>query len=73
VCKLKKALYGLKQAPRAWYTILDQYLQQEGFKRGVVDINVYIKIEKNKLLVTIVYVDDLIFRSNDDDMSHKFS
>ena len=33
VCKLKKALYGLKQAPRAWYTRLDKYLQQQGFKK----------------------------------------
>jgi hypothetical protein len=33
VCKLKKALYGLKQASRAWYSILDKYLQQEGFRK----------------------------------------
>jgi hypothetical protein len=33
VCKLKKASYGLKQAPRAWYSRLDKYLQQAGFKK----------------------------------------
>jgi hypothetical protein len=33
VCKLKKALYGLKQAPRAWYSRLDKYLQQAGFRK----------------------------------------
>jgi hypothetical protein len=43
VCKLKKALYGLKQAPRAWYHRLDTYLQDKGFKRGTIDINLYIK------------------------------
>jgi hypothetical protein len=32
VCKLKKALYGLEQAPRAWYSRLDKYLQQAGFR-----------------------------------------
>ena len=37
VCKLKKALYGLKQAPRAWYSRLDKYLQQAGFRKGSVD------------------------------------
>ena len=38
-CRLKKVLYGLKQAPRAWYARLDEYLQQQGFKRGSVDNN----------------------------------
>ena len=45
VCRLKKALYGLKQAPRAWYSRLDTYLIQSlGFKKGVVDSNLYIKV-----------------------------
>jgi hypothetical protein len=43
VCKLKKALYGLKQAPRAWYSRLDKYLQQAGFRKGSADNNLYIK------------------------------
>jgi len=73
VCKLKKTLYGLKQAPRAWYARLDHYLQKQGFKKGVVGSNLYIKIDQGKLLVALVYVDDLIFASNNDEMSHEFS
>jgi hypothetical protein len=33
VCKMKKELYGLKQAPRERNSILDRYLQQQGFKK----------------------------------------
>eukprot|EP00253_Pinus_taeda_P020653 PITA_20653 len=73
VCKLKKALYGLKQALRAWYTRLDHYLQQQGFKKGVARSNLYMKNDEDKLLVTLVYVDDLIFASNDDKMNHEFA
>lgn len=73
VCKLKKALYGLKQAPRAWYARLDHYLQQQGFKKGVAGRNLYIKRDQGKLPVALVYVDDLIFSSNNDEMSHEFS
>ena len=73
VCKLKKDLYGLKQAPRAWYARLDHYLQQQGFKKGVARSNLYIKTDQGKLLVALVYVDDLIFASNNDEMSHEFS
>ena len=39
VCKLKKALYGLKQAPRVWFSRLDNYLKQQGFKRGATESN----------------------------------
>ena len=47
VCKLKKLLYGLKQVPRAWYSRLDKYLQQIGFRKGSAEINLYIKIHQS--------------------------
>jgi hypothetical protein len=72
VCKLKKALYGLKQAPKAWYSRLDKYLQQQGFKKGTTNNNIYIKIDNAEMLIIVVYVDDIIFGSNDDKISQKF-
>ena len=51
VCKLKKALYGLKQARRAWYARLDGYLRQQGFKKGTVDRNIYVKTDKDNLTI----------------------
>ena len=48
VCRLKKALYGLKQAPRACYSRLDIYLHHIGFRRGVVNSNLYIFSEEKK-------------------------
>jgi hypothetical protein len=73
VCKLKKSLYGLKQAPRAWYYRLDKYLQDKGFKRGTIDNNLYIKTEGNDLLIVLVYVDDIIFGSNNASLVQWFS
>jgi hypothetical protein len=73
VCKLKKALYGLKQDPKAWYSRLDKYLQQEGFRKGSVDNNLYIKVTQDSILLIEVYVDDIIFGSIDDRLSQKFS
>jgi hypothetical protein len=61
VYKLKKALYELKQAPRAWYYGLEKNLQEKGFKKGIVDSNLYVKSEGDNLLVVLVYVDDIIF------------
>ena len=65
VCKLKKTLYGLKQAPKAWYARLESYLQTQGFKIGSVDCNFYCKIIDDILMIVDVYVDDIIFRSDD--------
>ena len=73
VYKLKKALYGLKQAPRSWYYRLDKYLQEKGFKKGIVDTNVYIKSEGGNLLVVLVYVDDIIFGYTNDSSVQWFS
>jgi hypothetical protein len=73
VCKLKKALYGLKQAPRAWYSRLDKYLQQVGFRKGSADNNLYIKVSQGNILLIEVYVDDIIFGSDDDRLSQKFA
>eukprot|EP00253_Pinus_taeda_P027417 PITA_27417 len=73
VCRLKKALYGLKQAPRAWYYRLDKYLHQQGFSKGSADNNLYIKVENEKSLILVVYVDDIIFGNNEEAMSQSFA
>jgi hypothetical protein len=66
-------LYGLKQAPRAWYSRLDRYLQQQGFMKGNVNSNLYIKVTQDRILLIEVYVDDIIFGSDDDRVSQKFA
>jgi hypothetical protein len=73
VCKLKKALYGLKQAPRTWYSRLDKYLSQAGFRKGSADNNLYIKVSQGNILLIEVYADDIIFGSDDDRLSQNFA
>ncbi|KAI5335657.1 hypothetical protein L3X38_025790 [Prunus dulcis] len=43
VYKLKKALYGLKQAPRAWYSRIETYFDNEGFKKCPYEHTLFIK------------------------------
>lgn len=66
VCRLKKALYGLKQAPRAWYERIDYYLLSLGFLKNDADLNLYFKVCDDKVLILILYVDDLFLTGNDD-------
>ena len=73
VLYLKKALYGLKQAPRAWYNQLRQCLVSHGFTRGKAYQTLFIKREDSELIVTQVYVDDIIFGSTNDELGHSFS
>ena len=65
VYRLKKALYGLKQAPRAWYNQIDSYLTGNGFHRSESEPTLYTKVnEQGKMLISCLYVDDLIFTSD---------
>eukprot|EP00253_Pinus_taeda_P001540 PITA_01540 len=57
VCKLKKALYRLKQAPRAWYERINNYLMKLGFTRSEADSNLYFKVENDKPLILVLYVE----------------
>ncbi|GJT29622.1 putative ribonuclease H-like domain-containing protein [Tanacetum coccineum] len=63
VYKVEKALYGLHQAPRAWYKTLSTYLLENGFRRGTIDKTLFIKKDKDDILLVQVYVDDIIFGS----------
>jgi len=65
VYKLHKALYGLKQAPRAWYSRIDGYLLQKGFKRSANEATLYVKRSMNEVqLIVSLYVDDLLVIGN---------
>lgn len=66
VLLLKKELYGLKHAPRAWYSRLDKYLHQQGFRKEKVNSNLYIMKEGGHMILVVVYVDDIMFGGNMD-------
>ncbi|GJQ96981.1 putative ribonuclease H-like domain-containing protein [Tanacetum coccineum] len=72
VYKVVKALYGLHQAPRAWYETLANYLLGNGFKRGKIDQTLFIKKQKEDILLVQVYVDDIIFGSTNKELCTAF-
>jgi hypothetical protein len=73
VYKLKKALYGLKQALRAWNTRIDMYFQENGFEKCSYEHAMYVKKEVDgSTLFACLYVDDLIFTSNNPTMFEDF-
>ncbi|GJU29648.1 putative ribonuclease H-like domain-containing protein [Tanacetum coccineum] len=63
VYKVVKALYGLHQAPRAWYATLSTFLLKNRYRRGAIDKTLFIKKDKNDIMLVQVYVDDIIFGS----------
>ena len=60
MCRLKRVMYGLKQAPRAWYTWIDSYFTRLGFSNSEADSNLYQIVVEGKLLIIVLYEDDLI-------------
>ena len=65
VCRLKRELYGLKQAPHAWYTRIEKYFTGIGFTKSEVDGNLYQIVVKGKLLIIVLYIDDLILMGDE--------
>nr|GEY01916.1 putative ribonuclease H-like domain-containing protein [Tanacetum cinerariifolium] len=70
VYKVEKVLYGLHQAPKAWYETLSTYLLENGFRRWIINKTMFIKKDKGDIL--LVYVDDIIFRSNKKSLCTEF-
>eukprot|EP00253_Pinus_taeda_P034357 PITA_34357 len=54
-----------EQAPRAWYTRIDNYFIELGFTKSEVDANLYHIVVKGKLLIIVLYFDDLILAGHD--------
>ena len=73
VYKLKRALYGLKQASKAWYDRLTAYLIEHGFKRGFLDITLFIRKDKNYFIVAQIYVDNIVFGTTNDSLAQSFT
>ena len=69
---MKKALYELKQAPRAWYSRIDSYLLENGFEKCEGEPTLYIKEKDGKMLIVVLYVDDVILIGNDDYLVENF-
>jgi hypothetical protein len=49
------------------------YLHQAGFKKGSAGNNLYIKVSQGNILLIEVYIDDIIFGSDDDRLSQNVS
>ncbi|CAI7883935.1 unnamed protein product [Closterium sp. NIES-54] len=64
VCKLKKSIYGLKQAPRCWYQKLAAVLEEMGFRTSSCAESLFLKGEREKLVLFLVYVDDILLFSS---------
>ncbi|GJY64156.1 putative RNA-directed DNA polymerase [Tanacetum coccineum] len=71
VCKLKRSIYGLKQASRQWYLKFHEVMSKFQFKKNAVDQCIYLKLSGSKLVILVLYVDDIILASNDLNMLYE--
>ncbi|RVX14578.1 Retrovirus-related Pol polyprotein from transposon RE1 [Vitis vinifera] len=66
VCKLKKSLYGLKQSPRAWFERFGKVIKHYGYTQSQVDHTMFYKhSNEGKIVILIVYVDDIVLTGDD--------
>jgi len=73
--RLKKSLYGLRQSGVNWYNEVKTHLDSNGFKSLTTDPCIFVKHDsnnKNLICVVGLYVDDIFFFGNSDDLVNKF-
>lgn len=71
VYRLYKSLYGLKQAAKACNQRLNAELERQGFRRCESDPCLYVKLENGKHSYVLVYVDDILVASEDNNLFTK--
>jgi hypothetical protein len=72
VYRLKKSLYGLKQSGRNWNKVLHEHLERCSFIRNPADHCVYKKQVGDKIIIVVVWVDDLVIASNSMKLMEEF-
>ncbi|RVW27193.1 Retrovirus-related Pol polyprotein from transposon RE1 [Vitis vinifera] len=66
VCKLKNSLYGLKQLPRVWFEHFGKVIKHYGCTQSQVDHTMFYKhSNEGKVVILIVYVDDIVLTEDD--------
>ena len=67
VCNLKKSIYGFKQAAKCWNEELENTLKSYGFTQSKADSFLFTKGKSEKTMHLILYVDDILISSKDED------
>ena len=68
VCKLRHSLYGLKQSPRTWFGRFSSVVQEFSMTRSTSDHSIfYHHTSSRQCIYLIVYVDDIVITSIDQD------
>ena len=58
--------------PRAWYSRIDKYFQDHGLVKSLSEPNLYIFQLGLDILIVFLYVDDLIYKVNNDELFQRF-
>ncbi|XP_039007127.1 uncharacterized protein LOC120134766 [Hibiscus syriacus] len=68
VCRLQKSLYRLKQASKQWNNKLYEALISAGFQQSKHDYSLFTRRVADRLVVVLVYVDNLLVTGSSTDM-----
>jgi hypothetical protein len=72
--RLLRSLYGLRRAPKLWYDHLSSHLRSMGLRQSTTSPCIFIGnlIEGGPPIYVGIYVDDIIYFSNSDDVEKRF-
>lgn len=63
---------GLKQVPRAWYSMLNSFVQSNGFRNSHADASLFVRYLNGHMIYVLIYVDDFIITRSSSSIIHEF-
>ncbi|KAA3469941.1 protein fluG-like [Gossypium australe] len=64
-CFVRTPLYGLKQSPTAWLDKFRKAIISFGYQQSNANYTLFIKHQKGKITLLIVYIDDIVITSDE--------
>lgn len=55
-----------------WYSRIEKYFQEKNFERSPFDLNLYVKMNGTTILFVALYVDDIIYTGNSEQLCQHF-
>ena len=62
--RLRKVSYGLKWALRSWNMRINSFFKQSSFNKCSCEHRLYVKTDKNLILIICLYANDLLLIEN---------
>lgn len=69
--QIKEETLWIEASTKTWYGKIAEFMIQSGYAMAPSDSSLFVRVQKGKLAIVLVYVDDLIITGDDEAEIHQ--